>query len=125
MGGLSVPSTKCRSFAVNKVMVVTPPNRLVSGLAFAALFAGVGAEMGYLGAQLLHPAQLHHAHLLFLPAFGAAVWYVRQIWCHGVHTDPVKRLTALPPRLQAVLFACCLALGVLAGAALVQAVRLV
>ncbi len=105
-------------------MVVTPPNRLVPGLAFAAVFAGIGADVGYLGAHLLHPARFHATHLLFLPLFGAALWYVRQIWCHGVHRDPVKGLTALPPRLQAVIFAFCLALGLLAGVALVHIARL-
>lgn len=105
-------------------MMTTPPNRLVPGLAFAAIFAGIGAQAGYLSTHLLHPSQLRAAHLLFVPLFGLAIWYVRHIWRYGVHKDPVRRVTALPPRLQAVLFGCCLALGLLAGAALVHIAHL-
>jgi hypothetical protein len=99
-------------------MTIALPTRIISGAVFASVFTGIGLGVGYACANLLHTNKAQLAHLVSLPLFIGAVWYVRQVWRFGSHSDPDSRITALPPRLQAVIFGGCLGLGLVLGAAI-------
>ncbi len=97
------------------------PTRLVPGALLAAAFICVGAETGLLISALLHTRTAIPTHWACLPMFALALLYVRHIWRDGVHTHPVRRISALPPRLQAVIFGLCLGIGLSTGAVIVFA----
>ena len=99
--------------------MVVVPTRLVPGTLLGAAFACVGLETGLLTSALLHARVAIPTHWACLPLFAVALLYVRHIWREGVHKHPVRRITALPPRLQAVIFSMCLVIGLGAGAMLV------
>ncbi len=95
------------------------PTRLVPGTFLALAFACVGIETGLLTSALVHARPSLPTHWACLPVFALAILYVRYVWRDGVHKHPVRRITALPPRLQALIFALCLGLGLGAGALMV------
>jgi hypothetical protein len=92
------------------------PTRLVPGAIMGAAFACVGLETGLLNAVFLRGHAAIPTHWICGPLFALALFYVRHIWRDGAHTHPVRCITALSPRLQAVIFTLCLATGFTAGA---------
>lgn len=94
------------------------PTRLFPGTLLAAVFACIGLETGLLVAALKHQGTLIPTHWACLPLFALALMYVRHIWRDGAHKHPVRCITALSPRSQAVIFGLCLGIGLSAGAAL-------
>lgn len=95
------------------------PTRLVPGTLLAAAFGCIGLETGLLMSMLFPSRAAIPTHWACLPLFALALLYVRHVWRDGVHRHPVRRITALPPRLQAVIFSLCLVTGLGAGAMLV------
>ncbi len=84
----------------------------------AAVLASIGLETGLLMAAIRHQATLIPAHWACLPFFALALWYVRYVWRDGAHRHPVRCITALSPRSQAVIFGLCLGIGLSTGAIL-------
>jgi hypothetical protein len=102
-------------------MVAILPTRLIPGAILGAFFACIGIETGLLTSALLRSHTLLPTHWLCIPLFGLALLYVRRIWHHGRHQHPVRGITALSPRLQAVIFGSCLGMGLGTGAVIVFA----
>ncbi len=96
--------------------MVLLPTRLVPGALLGGTFACVGLETGMLAAALRHQGTLLPTHWAFLPFFALALLYVRHIWRDGAHRHPVRCITALSPRSQAVIFSLCLGIGLSTGA---------
>ena len=96
--------------------MVLLPTRLVPGALLGAAFACVGLETGLLTAALQHQGPLLPTHWACLPIFAVALLYVRFIWRDGAHRHPVRCITALSPRSQAVIFSLCLGIGLSTGA---------
>jgi hypothetical protein len=97
-------------------MVALLPTRFVPGLLLGAAFACVGIETGLLVSALLHKPTAVPTHWVALPVFAIALIYVRKIWRDGFHQHPIRRITALSPRSQAIIFVVCLGIGLSAGA---------
>lgn len=94
------------------------PTRLVPGLILAAAFGCIGLETGWLVAALRSQSAVIPSQWCALPLFALALFYVRYIWRDGAHRHPVRCITALSPRSQAVIFGMCLGIGLSAGAIL-------
>ena len=94
------------------------PTRLLPGIVLAAAFACIGLETGLLVSALRHQGAMVPTHWFCLPLFALALLYVRHIWRDGAHRHPVRCITALSPRSQAVIFGLCLGIGLSAGAIL-------
>src|SRR5512141_662679 len=99
-------------------MVAVLPTRFVPGAILAAAFACVGIETGLLLSGIVRPEPLLPTHWACVPLFALAWVYVRKIWCEGHHRHPIRRITALSPRSQALIFALCLGIGLSTGALL-------
>ncbi len=91
------------------------PTRLVPGAFLALLFVCLGLETGLLIAALRHEGPLIPTHWSCLLLFALALLYLRHVWRDGAHRHPVRCITALSPRLQAVIFGLCLGIGLSAG----------
>ena len=92
------------------------PTRFAPGALLAAAFACIGLQTGLLVCAFLHAQTSIPTHWACLPLFAIALLYVRLIWRDGEHKHPVRCITALPPRLQAVIFGSCLGIGLGTGA---------
>jgi len=87
------------------------PTRLIPGAFLALVFTCVGLETGLLISAFIHASTAIPTHWACLPLFALALFYLRHTWRAGVHTHPVRRISALPPRLQVLIFTLCLVIG--------------
>ena len=97
-------------------MSVALPTRMVSGAIVSATFAVVGSGLGFGLPVVVHSGEGIATPAISLALFLTCAWYISAIWRRGVHRDPASRVRALSPRLQAVIFAICLGLGLVVGA---------
>lgn len=102
-------------------MVAILPTRFVPGALLAGAFSCIGVETGLLTSALLDSHQVVLTHWAALPLFALALLYARKIWRDGFHVHPIRRITALSPRSQAVIFVVCLGIGLSAGAVIALA----
>jgi len=103
-------------------MLVIIPTRIIPGVLAAACFSSVGIGSGFAAAvPFLQPGKFRVAHLIFLPVLLVALLFIRNLWRHHESTDAASEITAVSPRLLAVIFCLCLAVGISAGVMMVYA----
>lgn len=101
-------------------MHIVIPIRMFPGVLLAALFIFIGVGTGttlYTAAFNAHA--LHIPHLILLPVFVVAIFYLFQAWRGQTQVhDLVSEISAVSSRLLAVLFGACLIVGLACGALL-------
>jgi hypothetical protein len=97
-------------------------NRAIPGITVGvfATFIGIGSAFVTL-VPFFNPKKFQQVHLLFIPAFIFAVWYVRHLWRKGVSVDTASYVMEMPPRLLAMILGGCLLSGVIIGGLLAYA----
>ena len=88
---------------------------MMPGAVLGTVFIAVGMEVGFGFPMIFHSGRERTVQLACLALFCICAWYVRRIWRDGAHLDPVSRISAVSPRLQAVIFGACLGVGLVVG----------
>jgi hypothetical protein len=97
-------------------MILIIPTRIFPALIAGSVFCFVGIGTGYVATvPFMQPGHLKWVHLIFVPVFACCVHFIWKLWGANNSSSAAAQITAVSPRILAVLASACIIVGLCVG----------